>query len=267
VGLHGEQRREATMLIAAKKLIGFTLAATDGAIGEVDACYFDDEHWTVRYLVVDTGGWLSGRKVLISPMSIRSVDTDGERVVVDLTRARVEASPDIDTHRPVSRQHEISLLQHYGYPTYWYGPYAWGPLLLPTPPPIPDTVMQEITARAEQDNIEDAHLHSTTDVVGYDIQARDGAIGHVDDFLIDGRSWSIRWIVVDTRNWLPGKHVLLAPEWVDDVTWAERAVRVGLSRAQIQSAPEYDAGQPVDRDYEQRLFAHYGRPTYWERAA
>jgi PRC-barrel domain len=256
------------IMISAKALMGFTLAATDGAIGEVDDCYFDDAHWTVRYFVVDTGGWLSGRRVLISPMAVRDVDPKGERVLVNLTREQVEGSPDIDTHRPVSRQHEISLLQHYGFPTYWYGPYTWGPAMLPTPPvPAAEGVMDEVMARAEQDNLEDAHLHSTTDTVGYAIEARDGAIGHVNDLLIDERTWTIRWLVVGTGNWLPGKQVLVAPEWVEDVAWTERAVRVGLKRAQIQDAPAYDRARPIEREYEQRLFSHYGRPTYWDRAA
>jgi len=255
-------------MIGVKALLGYTLAATDGAIGEVEDCYFDDVHWTVRYLVVDTGGWLSGRRVLITPMAVRSVDQGGERVIVDLTREQVEHSPDIDTHRPVSRQHELSLLQHYGFPTYWYGPYAWGPAMLPAfPAPVPEGVMDEVLARSEQDNLEDAHLHSTNDTLGHEIQARDGAIGHVDDFLLDERSWTIRWLVVDTRNWLPGKHVLVAPEWVESVEWTERAVRVGLTRDQIRSAPPYDRSRPIDRDYEHRLFAHYGRPKYWDRAA
>jgi hypothetical protein len=127
--------------------------------------------------------------------------------------------------------------------------------------------MDEVMARSEQDNLEDAHLHSTNDTIGYDIQARDGVIGHVDDFLLDERSWTIRWLVVDTRNWLPGKHVLVAPEWVESVEWTDRAVRVGLKRDQIQSAPPYDRSRPLDRDYEHRLFAHYGRPQYWNRAA
>jgi hypothetical protein len=201
-------------------------------------------------------------------MAVRNVDQAGERVHVDLTREQVEHSPDIDTHRPVSRQHELSLLQHYGFPSYWYGPYSWGPAMLPTPEiPVPEGVTEEVMARAEQDNLEDAHLHSTSDTLGYDIQARDGAIGHLDDFLVDERSWTIRWLVVDTRNWLPGKHVLVAPEWVEDVSWTEGAVRVGLTREQIQSAPPYDRTRPVDRDYEHRLFAHYGRPRYWDRAA
>jgi hypothetical protein len=254
------------MLIGVKDLMGFTLAATDGAIGEVQDCYFDDVHWTGRYLVVDTGGWLSGRQVLISPMAVRAIDTAGERVIVQLTRAQVEQSPDIDTHRPVSRQHEIALLQHYGFPTYWYGPYAWGPVMLPTPLGA-GAMTDEIAARADQDNLEDAHLHATSEVIGYNIQARDGAIGHVDDFLLDDRAWTIRWLVIDTRNWLPGKHVLVAPDWVEHVAWTERAVRVGLTRARIEGAPEYDRERPVDRAYELRLFEYYGRPTYWDRAA
>ena len=256
------------MLIGVKDLIGFNLAARDGAIGEVEDCYIDDAHWTVRYLVVDTGGWLSGRRVLISPMGVRDVDTEGERVIVDLTRDQVERSPDIDTHRPVSRQHELLLTQHYGWPTYWYGPYAWGPMLLPRPlPPDTATLTDEIAARAEQDNLEDAHLHSTNEIIGYDIQAQDDRIGHVEDVLVDEDAWTIRWLVVDTGNWLRGKHVLVAPDWVRDVSWSERAVSLALTRGQIEGAPAYDRDQPVDRAYEQRLFEHYRRPTYWDRAA
>src|SRR5438034_8506577 len=115
-----------------------------------------------------------------------------------------------------------------------------------------ETVNEEIMARAEQDNLEDAHLHSTSDVLGYDILARAGAIGHVDDFLIDDRSWTIRWLVVDTGNWLPGKHVLVTPDWVGDVAWADRAVRVERDRAQIESAPAYDREPHGDRESEQR---------------
>jgi len=255
-------------MIRVKALLGYTLAATDGAIGEVEDCYLDYVHWTVRYFAVDTGGWLSGRRVLITPMAVRSVDQGGERVIVDLTREQVEHSPDTDTHRPVSRQHELSLLQHYGFPTYWYGPDAWGPAMIPAlAAPAPEGVMDEVMARSEQDNLEDSHLHSTNDTLGHGIQARDGAIGHVDDFLLDELSWTMRWLVVDTRNWIPGKHVLVAPEWVESVDWTERAVRMGLTRDQIRSAPPYDRNRPIDRDYEHRLFAHYGRPKYWDRAA
>jgi hypothetical protein len=187
------------------------------------------------------------------------------RVVVILTRQQVQDSPDVDTHQPISRRHEARLLAHYGMAPYWLGPMAWGPVAFPLPPEADSTVDDDVLAAEDQN--EDAHLHSTRDVIGYEIQARDGEIGHVHDFLIDDQSWTIRWLVVDTGKWLPGKKVLVSPEWVEDVSWANRAVRVGLSREQIQNAPEYDPEQPVHRDYERRLFEYYGRPSYWKDAA
>lgn len=256
------------MLFSATKLEGARLAAMDGAIGDVEDLFFDDQHWTVRYLVVDTGGWLSGRQVLISPACVREVDVPGRRVIVLLSRQQVKDSPDVDTHQPISRRHESALLSHYGLAPYWMGPLAWGALPLPPLPPAPtSTAEAEVLARQEADERADAHLYSTGDVTGSVLQARDGDLGEVDDFLVDDRAWTIRWLVVDTGSWLPGKRVLVSPEWVETVSWSDRAVRVGLSRAQIESAPEYHPDAPLERDYEQRLFEHYGRRSYWSDAA
>ena len=256
------------MLFRVTELEGASLAALDGAIGEVEDFYFDDTHWTVRYLVVNTGGWLAGRHVLVSPASVRQIDLTNDHVVVELTRKQVEDSPNVDTHQPVSRRHEVNLLAHYGIPLYWLGPFPWGPVPLPMPATPGSPVDDEMLARHEQDETADAHLHSARDVVGYEIEARDDAIGHVADFLVDDKAWTIRWLVVDTGHWLPGKQVLVSPEWVEDVAWAARAVRVGLTRAQIQGAPAYDPERPVERDYERRLYEYYGRPSYWgSRAA
>ena len=258
------------MLVKAKDLEGAGLAAIDGPIGEVEECFFDDEKWTVRYLVVDTGGWLSGRRVLISPSSVREVDLPNGRVVVSLTRKQVEDSPDIDTHQPISRQKERALLTYYGLPPYWVT-LPLDPVVMPVPPPMPDpSVTAEPDGMPDGESAtddEDAHLQSTRDVRGYDIQARDGEMGSVDDFLIDDQSWTIRWSVVDTARWLPGKKVLVSPEWVDAVAWADRALRVALTREQIQNAPEYHPDEPVSREYEVRLFEYYGRRSYWDAAA
>jgi PRC-barrel domain protein len=255
------------MLFKATELQGARLAAMDGPIGEVTDLFFDDQHWTIRYVVVDTGGWLSGRHVLISPASIRDVDVANRRVIVILTRQQVRDSPDVDTHQPISRRQEARLLAHYGMTPYWLGPMPWGPVPLPLPPEPGSAVDQEILAREEADESEDVHLHSTRDVVGYEIQACDDEIGHVDDFLIDGQAWSIRWLVIDTGRWLPGKKVLVSPEWVEEVSWASRRVRVALTRDRIEHAPEYDPEQPLRRDYEVRLFEYYGRRSYWDDAA
>lgn len=259
------------MLFTTKDLEGARLAAMDGSIGQVEECFFDDAQWTVRYLVVDTGGWLSGRRVLISPSSVRDVDLANGRVIVILTREQVQDSPDVDRHQPISRQKEQALLTYYGLPPYWV-PLPLDPVVMPVPVPLP----AESSATAEQEtrqedqadtDDEDAHLHSTRDVRGYAIQARDGEIGAVDEFLIDDQAWVIRWIVVDTGTWLTGKKALVSPEWVDVVAWGDRALRVALTREQIQNAPEYDASEPVRREYETRLFEYYGRRSYWDAAA
>jgi hypothetical protein len=251
------------MLRSVNDLTGLTIGATDGDIGSVKNFYFDDQHWTIRYLVVDTGGWLSGRRVLISPFAIRGLDAAHDRLLVNLTKTQVERSPDIDTHRPMSREAEIAFSRYYGYPYYWPGPFAWGADPYPIFVPPPSEVRAEVQDHLERQEVEDQHLRSTAEVGHYDIHAVDGDIGHVHDFLIDDRSWTIRYPVVDTRNWWPGKKVLISPAWIQEVSWARSSVFVGLTRDTIRNAPEYNPDRPIDREYEDQLYGYYGRPRYW----
>lgn len=258
------------MLCNTHNLTGFALHATDGDIGAVEDFYFDDYNWTVRYLVADTGKWIPGRKVLISPISLGNVDAEQKQVSVNLTREQIKNSPDIDAHKPISRQHETAVNNYYGYPYYWSGPYLWGPTVYPTeaaamPPPIPDAEMREIQTTKEKENSEDNHLRSTREVTNYYIEARDGGIGHVEEFLIDDVSWTIQYIVVDTRNWWPGKKVLVSPRWINDVSWPESAVHVDLTRESIKTSPEYNESAPISRDYEKRLWEHYRRTEHGSR--
>ena len=255
------------MLRAAGAFKGLSIAATDGDIGSVKDLYFDDLTWTIRYLVVDTGAWLPGRQVLISPLAVRGPVTD--KVTVDLTRAQVEESPPIDADKPVDRQQEEALSRYYNYRYYWEGPYRWGLLAYPGMPPVPapvpgDPVVAEMLARERERAAGDPSLRSARAVTGYYIAAQDGDIGHVDEFLVDDRAWAIRYLVVDTRNWWPGKKVVLSPEWIKTVSWADSRVYVDLRRDEIKAAPEYDAERPFDRDYENRLFEHHARRKYWE---
>lgn len=254
------------MLRSMKGLTGFTIGATDGDIGRVDACYFDDATFTVRHLVVDTGGWLGGRKVLISPMALRDIDWPGRRIEAALTRAQVEKSPLIDSDRPVSRQQEAEHHRYYGYPSYWTGPYLWGAIPYPYMFPAPDretSFEQERRWAREGARSGDPHLRSSAAVIGYHIAGTDGDIGHVEDFLLDESTWAIRYLVVDTSNWWFGTRVLVSAEWVTDVDWNESLLHVELTRERIKSSPEYDASGPVPRDYEVRLHDYYGRPGYW----
>jgi len=249
------------MLTNTKNLKGLAIHTSDGILGTVDQIWFDDETWGLRYLTVDTG-WLGGRTVLISPISIIRVDWPARQIYVALSKKQVEDSPDINTHQPVSRQHEAAYMGYYGYPVYWGSSAMWGPeffpgalAMAPVLPPVPAANISEES--------EDSHLRITEAVTGYRIEAKDGGIGHVDGFLMDDRSWAIRYIEIATRNWWPGKKVLVAPAWVEEVSWLESKVTIPLSREAIRSGPEYLDSTPVTREYEDLLYRHYGLPPYW----
>jgi hypothetical protein len=254
-------------MLTNKHLKDFAIRATDGELGTVADLYFDDETWAIRYLVVDTGKWLSGRRVLISPMSVVHTDWEAKRLDVALTTKRVEQSPDIDTHEPVSRQHEAEYLGYYGYPYYWGGPYLWGPAFYPVGMAGSPSASAEAIAERARKESPDSHLRSTEAVTGYGIEAADGEIGHVDGFVVDDEAWAIRYIEVATRNWWPGKKVLVSPAWIERVSWTDSTVYTGLSRETIKDGPEYIESRAITRDYENRLYLHYGRPPYWLYAA
>ncbi|NDP38979.1 MAG: PRC-barrel domain containing protein [Rhodoferax sp.] len=262
------------MLRSLKELEKCTIGATDGDIGQVKDLYFDDRAWVVRYLIVDTGSWLSGRKVLISPIAIEKPDWPAHRLAAMTTRDQVKNSPDIDTDKPVSRQHEVQYLGYYGYPTYWGGAGLWGAGMYPfaTVPgqaelPLGVAARQRAIAGAdaerERHRDDDPHLRSCEAVVGYHIHATDGEVGHVEGFLVDDETWAIRYIVVNTSNWWIGHKVLIAPQWIGGIQWSDESVTVDLSRDAVKAAPTYDPPTDLDRQRETSLYTHYGRPPYW----
>jgi hypothetical protein len=246
------------MLWNASRLAGYAIAATDGTIGSVADIFFDDAQWTARWFVVDTGNWLPGRRVLLAPLWVKAADPAQQRLVVGLTRAEVEHSPDIDTDKPISRQLEERLYEHYKEEPYWYVPLG------DAATPLPLRAAAGSKPGAERALPGDPHLRSLDEVRSYAIHGSDGDIGHVHDFLLDDDGWSIRYLVVATRNWWPGKKVLIAPDWISEISWSDREVKLSLTREAIRSSPEYDPLSTVDRAYEERLHRHYDVPVYWD---
>jgi hypothetical protein len=244
------------MLNKAKTLKGYKLDSLDGEFGEVKEFYFDDRHWTVRYLVANTGNWLTGRQVLISPYALVAAIKGEQNIAVDLSKKQIEDSPPLNSHKPVSRQFEDSYYGYYGYPMYWGGPFSWGVYRYP----IRDREQWKKPSKGGKEW--DAHLRSTDDVCGYEIQALDGEIGHVEDFIIDDETWAIRYLVVATRNWWPGKKVLVSPQWIESVSWSESKVFINLSREVIKQSPEYTEESLITRDYETGLYGHYQLEGY-----
>jgi len=245
------------MLYKVKTLNGYKLDSLDGDIGKVKEFYFDDQHWAVRYLVADTGNWLLDKQVLVSPYALRKVVEIDQVININLTKKQIEASPSLDSDKPVSQQYEELYYKYYGWPVYWDGPYMWGSY----PDIVRDRVMRDEPSTLQKPW--NPHLRSTRDVTGHHIQASDGEIGHVEDFILDDETWAIRYLIIDTRNWWPGKKVLVSPQWIERISWSESKVFFNLTRETIQHSPEYSEETLIDRDYEYRLHRHYNRPGYW----
>jgi hypothetical protein len=254
------------MIHSIKKLFGYNIRGTDGELGEVFDFYFDDAEWAVRYIIVDTGKWLPGRKVLLSPTAAGRPDWTNHALPVKLTKSQVMQSPPIDVAKPVDRQYEEMLSEYYGWPVYWLhypgvpvmaGPAVGGGL-------GPAVEKSEREFRAEGIIAEgDPHLRSVRDVTGYRIGALDDEIGQVSDFIADTEDWKIRYMIVDTGKWLPGRKVLIAPGWIESVDWGERLVKVSMSKDQVKGSPEFEPTKAVNREYEAQLYDYYGRPKYW----
>jgi hypothetical protein len=250
------------MLSNGSDLVGYSVQASDGSVGSVADLLFDDAHWTVRWAVIDTGGWLTGRQVLLPPSVLSRPDPAQRLFATDLTREQIEGSPGVDSDEPVSRQMEIDLYGHYGWPPYWSAAYM-PPMGMTATSVPPESAAAADRLDQPREPRGDPHLRSIGEVTGYYIRASDESIGHVDDFLIDGDSWAIRYLVVDTRNWWPGKKVLVSPQWIREIRWSDREVGVDLTSEEIRNSPEYDPSRTVDRAYEERLHGAYRKPPYW----
>lgn len=216
-------------------LIGYKMEATDGIIGEVEEFYFDDSSWTVRYFIVKTGSWLSGRKVLISPVALIKGLPRNRSLPVNLTKVQIMNSPDIDTDEPVSRQHEIELYKYYAWDSYWGSGFYGGGYMLPASfyAPVEEEI-ENASAGAYKQHGADVHLRSSERVTGYHIHARDGEIGHVADFVFDWSDWKINFIVVDTHNWIGGKKVLLDVKYVKEIEWGNSKVFLDITIAVVE---------------------------------
>lgn len=246
------------MIRTIQQIRGRMLAASDGHIGKVTDLFFDDASWHVRYFVVETGSHWKQRTVLIAPEAVHPADWTGENFPVDLTTAQVRNSPAVETDQPVSRQQEEELRGYYGWPIYWDGGLGTGMIL---PPPVAPTHPGKRPPPANP------NLRSAEATLGYHLEASDGAIGHVAEFLVDERSWQIRYLVIDTRNWLPGRKVVVAPAWIETMDWVHRRLAVNLTKDAIKHSPPYDPDLQWNPAYSAELHDYYHRPAYtdWDR--
>jgi uncharacterized protein YrrD len=243
------------MLWSAADLRNHMLEAENEDVGHIDDLLFEDTSSRIRYFVVDTGSLLASRKVLIAPEAVGRPRSTDNRIPTTLSWQRVQDSPPLDAESPVSRQYEEDLHHHYGWQPYWAVPAAPG--LIWAPAPLTPSAHED---RQGEPRPFDPSLRSAAEVTGYYVAASDDDIGHVEDLLVEDEGWQVRWIVVDTRNWLPGRKVVIPVGWLAWVSWSEQQIGVGVTRAQVESSPEYRPSQALDADYQNALASHYGRP-------
>ncbi|EDQ03259.1 hypothetical protein DSM14862_04156 (plasmid) [Sulfitobacter indolifex] len=247
-------------------IVGYKLRAKDGTVGSITDLLFDDRHFALRWMVVDTGKWLPGRKVLLPPSALGSPDPSVREYPVDLNLDEIEAAPGLETDEPVSHQLEADIYGHYGWSPYWDSGYGYALVggMQPVGAVVPEkTIRTDKPEATEKSQHGDPHLRSISEVTGYYVEATDGSIGHIENFVIDETEWIIRYLMIDTKNWWPGKMVLISPHWLREIDWSDRKIFVDVTRYRVKAAPGFDPSMTLDREYEERMYTHYGYQPYW----
>jgi hypothetical protein len=262
------------MLFAVSGLEGCPVRVTDGDVGSVKDFLFDDQNWKIRWMVVGAGKWLPGRQLLIHPSAIAPLTLppkprlpmmspgDTLEISVNLTRAEIEAGPEAREDEPVNRDMEALLYDYYGWDPYW-GATHFGAAVLPN---AEQRIVDDAVRRDAGDVIPPVdggdHLHSVASFKGYYVHAVDGDIGHVENLLADDSNWEIRYLVIATRNWWPGKIVQLSPYAVKEIDWFGEHINMNVTRDQVRSAPAWDPLALMDEASEDELHRHFGWPGY-----
>lgn len=259
-------------------LLGMQVKSAKGEnMGKVKDILYDDREWTSRYLVVDTGGLFKRNEILISPIVVSDIHSD-DGITLRMHHEEIEDSPKLESRLPISRQMEKTYVSYFGWPTYWVTPLSvegvppisrpehgkgWRDPAQPEKSSIQISEQREKKARSSG-QIE-ANLRSFNELLGYEVSSLDEGFGKVDDILQEEDSWKIRYFSIKTRKWLPSKSVLLAIEWVDQISWTHESIQVSLPSKQIKDSPSYTSASKLTRSQEKALYRHYGREGYWTR--
>lgn len=229
-------------MLKLNELIGSTIVATDGELGKVKDAIFDDRTWAIRYLVVDAGSWLSSHEVVLAPQSVSRAQPSDDRLTVRLSEEEIRRSRSRANVDTVSDKEEELRKSYRGYGPDWQGVYpgGWGYYPIGGPvAPAPREPASDVSVERKRDELEqrEVHLRSFQEVKNYNLCAGDDEFGHVDDLMVDENEWVIRYLDVDTLNYVPSKHVFLRPDDVSDLDWGEQLFRLRLSRDQVLGAP------------------------------
>ncbi len=259
------------MLRKLHSLKSFVVNGKNGKLGKVDDFYFDQEQFVVRYLVIDTGSWLEHEQTLISTHAIDNIDFDSSIIHVNLSSDELEDSPSIEKNEPISKSKEKALIEYFGWPDYWKKSHSSDSELIHAG--ITErkkllnfkTLQKEDEAKQKAKKVE-SNLRSLEEIRGYKIHAKDDKFGHLEDLFVEEEdSWIIRYLLIDTRNIMEGKLVIIAPEWIESINWFDKEIFIDKDKKEIEESPEYkEEKAPIDKSYEELLYDHYDEKKYWK---
>jgi hypothetical protein len=255
--MHGCQRKKVgEMFYEMKSFKKYSLCGLDGSIGKVKDVLFNDQKWDVRYLVADTGNWLRERQILIKPEFLASVDHDLHCITVKLTRKQIEDSPPLSSDKPVNCQYDKEYNRFFG--------FMEGLNSLP----IMKSGKTDLDRQSEEEILEDErswdqHLRSLSASTGLVIEAMDGEVGSIEDFIVEDKNWNVRYLVIKTLKWWPGKKLLVSPQWITMINWGTSKLFVNINREPFKELQEYTSLDVLTRDYEIKLHKLCSRDGYW----
>lgn len=259
------------MLRSVKSLKNYSLAAKDGHIGHLLTLYFDDQNWSVKYLVVDTGNWLPGKKILLTSNVVGEPDWADKSIFVSLTKNQILTSPTLDTNIPVSEQHKkheniFQGAMHFFIHNETQKQKSFAEeLRIETDVPEMGAEILDIKHDEVHGKSFDPHLRSCQRIKGYHIQTLDKELGHIEDFIIDDETWEIKQIVVATKNWVPGRMVMCPPDLVTQIDCEVSKICLNITAADLYHLPEFDVHLPANKVMETRFYDYAGKPMYWSR--
>ncbi|MFP4416268.1 MAG: PRC-barrel domain-containing protein [Fibrobacterota bacterium] len=219
-----------------RKIIGFTLEAIDGKAGKVQDVYFDDVYWQIHYLIIQTGGILEMKQVIIPPHAIDKVDWEKKILYASLSKEKVKSSPDPDTRKTVSRMHEIAMFRYHQWPYYWANK---------TEPPKSQEISDILTDEEKrvrelvEDSSTHVHLRSLREVLGYHVEVNQRKDGQVHDFIIDEKRWTVCVLEVGSGGWFSHSIHSYDKEQVDMISWMKKKIMLHTSSKQVQNAVEH----------------------------
>jgi hypothetical protein len=222
------------MILGVSDLNAYKLNARDGELGRLHDLSFDEVTWQVRHLVIEgrsgQPGW-----ILMHPLAVRRWDIQSRSIDLTVTRLQVERRPPVDVDQPLSQRQAERYYRHFGWPAYWPA-HGRGPAES-QPPFRPAGSGSSRTSTGDQPADHDPHLHGARRLLDFEVLARDGHAGRVDDILVDAATWMVRQLAIDARTRWLGKQALVSAEWITEIDWIQGRLQLDLDLDRLGRSP------------------------------